>query len=468
MTRRRVDMWTPMAASLTVLLVIVLALQAWRASHDTLPANALEALRLVHAKVLEAHVAGHDAEHLLHRAIAGMVEELDAHSRFVLPDEVQNFEQTEITGTYQGIGAVFVTGLSPPTVHFPLDDGPAGRAGLEVGDRIIAIDGEPIQGDSAEDQLDDAQERLRGPAGTTVEVHVERMFSAAGQRMDSPRHIALSIERGSVRVPAARFVRFVGGPEESAIGYVHVADFQRDVATQVESAIAELEATAQQRGGRLAGLVLDLRGNPGGLLTEAVKLAGQFLQGELVLTLKRREDEIVERREADLRDSKYPALPLALLVDQATASASEVVAGALQDHGRARLVGVRTYGKGVVQSIFRWDNRAYRLKLTTAHYYTPKGRSIEKRLRREGDPEELGGLAPDVEVVLEPADSQAIKNRLRLIGVPYHLRDAVQQRLVDGMDAKLRGPLGVDEDPQLATAVRGLLDDLGVSGGEPR
>jgi carboxyl-terminal processing protease len=440
------------------MLALVVALMFWRAWNDPLPSTQLQALRLVHETVMRSHVEEHDAEQLLYEAIQGLVRSTDEYGEFVPPAKVESFEQHEITNTFQGIGVTFVLDAMPPTIRFPLPGSPAERAGLEVGDRILAVDGQDVVGDTPAAQRRDAHDRIQGPVGETVTLRVERFGR------DEPLDVV--VERGSVRRPAARWARLVGDPADR-IGYVRLVDFQRHAAEEVDAALTTLDADADAVGGPLRAVILDLRGNGGGLLTEALALANTFLENGVIVSLKRRGDEIVEVHRAEPGRCTRPSIPLAILVDARTASASEVVAGALQDHDRALLVGQRTYGKGVVQSIYRWSQLDFRLKLTTSHYYTPNGRSIEKRNRRADDPDAEGGLPPDVAVPFEHAEHQRILVRLDEYETPRPLRDAVAERLVAAIGFQDAVPFGPQEDPGLAAAITALSERI-ATGGTPR
>ncbi|MCA8943374.1 MAG: S41 family peptidase [Planctomycetes bacterium] len=366
------------------LVAISTTILAWTAAHryryPSLPAEQLDALRLVHHAILEDYVFARDGEELMYAAIDGMVASLDRYCRFVPPEEVRSFETDEITGTYEGIGVQLAPSDSAMIVNWPFVDGPAERAGVHVGDELLAADGVKLE------NVRDGVQHLLGPAGSTVRIRIRR----------GEQELELAIERGSVQKRPIRWARLVG--PDANIGYLHIVEFQRGMTVAFDAAVERLRERA---GGELAGLVVDLRSNPGGLLTEAVALSNRFLESGLIVSLKRRDGEVVESHSAEAAKCTLPELRTAVLIDRNSASASEVFCAALQDHDRASLVGERTYGKGVVQQIYSWPNRDFRLKMTSSHYYTPNGRNISKTLRREDDDSsDPGGIDPDVAVPL--------------------------------------------------------------------
>ena len=224
---------------------------------------------------------------------------------------------------------------------------------------------------------------------------------------------------------------------------------------EFDAAVRKLTAAA---GGELSGLIVDLRYNPGGLLSEAIELSNRFLTDELIVSTKRRGSRVVESHSAEPDKSTLPDLPLVLILNRRSASASEVTAGALQDHDRTRIVGERSYGKGVVQSIYQWENMDFRLKMTTSHYYTPKGRNIEKSMRRDDDGEAEGGLEPDRQ---ERVDDELFKKLHRQL-----LRNQTPARYRERASA-LAEELGIEidslpdpaDDPQLAAALEEILEE---------
>ncbi|HEY2025636.1 MAG TPA: S41 family peptidase, partial [Gemmatimonadaceae bacterium] len=299
---------------------------------------------------------------LYRRAVAGVVSELhDPHSIFLDSKRLQRFEEST-TGEYAGVGIQMDVRDSGITVIATLPATPAERAGIATGDRIVEIDGKQTQGLTAEEAL----KALRGPAGTTVRLSVER------PGLSTPLPFTLSRARIEVN-PVQHAVVLPHG-----IGYVNLTVFSTAAATDLSRAVDSL----REAGAR--SLVLDLRGDPGGLLDQGVGVADLFLDpGQRIVSTHGRSAE--ENREfTDHAPQRFANMPLVVLTDSGTASASEIVAGALQDHDRALLVGTGTYGKGSAQGVFRLDGGA--LKLTIALWYTPSGRSINRpRLTNTGD-----------------------------------------------------------------------------------
>ena len=317
--------------------------------------------------VREAYVDPVDDRKLMQSAIKGLLLDLDPHSAYLEKNDAQAFDE-ETSGAYAGIGVeVQVQPDGMIKVIAPIDGTPAARAGIRSGDIISAVDGKPVSGDN-----DDSQGPLRGPSGTRVTLTLLRQGVA--------KPFDVSLQRETIKVASVR-ARLL----EPGLGYLRVAAFQADTAADFER---QLEVLQGPSGKALRGLVLDLRSNPGGLLTSAVQIADDLLdRGHIVST----------RGRIAISDSQFDATPgdrlhgapVVVLVDAGSASAAEVLAGALADNHRARIVGSRTFGKGSVQTLLPLEN-GDSVKLTTARYYTPSGKSIQAR-----------GIAPDV--VLHPA-----------------------------------------------------------------
>ncbi len=425
-------------------LVTLLTLHAFGPDLGKLPADELRALRIVHEQILREHVSPHEPDALLDAAIAAMVKSVDRYSAYVPATAVADFEH-ETTGSYEGVGITLAPAVTPATVYYIFSDGPAERAGLQVGDRIVRVEGEDATLWTKDEVIERARERLLGKPGTTVHLTVKGAD-------DTARDVA--IERGAVQQHSIKWVRWLDRTE--GLGYVYLSTFQHKTPDELDAALAHLGAETTLR-----GLVLDLRGNSGGLLDECVAVANRFLAEGNILSLRKRGGVEVNRFDAEVAKATHPELPLVLLVDGESASASEVLAGALQDHHRAQLVGTRTFGKGVVQSIFRWANLDFRLKLTTAHYYTPSGRCIEGHLRRgdggkNGDAAGKGGLAPDVLVTLTTEQAREVLGRLAGYDIPARYKVAAAALATAlGFRGELE-PLGPDADPQLARALEVL------------
>lgn len=445
----RLPLWSLPLLVATVLGSVMFALLAGR-TRGSLPEPELEMLRLVHSRVMSDHVEAQDARRLLERAAAGMVSGLDRYSRFIPAAEVEAFERVT-TGSYEGIGIQMAPGSMPPAVLFPHPDGPAERAGLQVGDRILAVDGHPLEGDDAGHGLAEARRLILGHAGTRVRLQIGR----GGQPP-----FEVECERGPVQTASTRWTRVVD--ERDGIGYVQLHAFQRVSTTELDQELAHLRAVTP---GELRALILDLRGNSGGLLDQGIGIANRFLARGNIVTLKERGGRSTPH-EADPAQCRDPELPLVLLVDGDSASASEVVAAALQDHQRARVVGTRTYGKGMVQTIFRWRGLDFRLKLTTSHYFTPNGRSLEGTRPGNGGPQ-TGGVQPDRVVELSREAAERVRTVLQE-NTPYVPRryQAAAHALATELELVLPEPPGPEGDEQLAAAIEECRALIGAGNGK--
>lgn len=312
-----------------------------------------------------------DYEDLIRDATTGMVAALDENSQFMDAEEAGRFlEDSE--GEFSGVGLVVGLREGRLVIISPMDGSPAFRAGLLPGDSILEIDGQQTEGLS----LDDAVSRMRGERGSRV-----RLLVRKSDRQDPA---PVDLIRDTIPILSVR--SFQPGPD--GIGYVRILQFS-------ENTVPSLQSQLDRMGrGELKALVLDLRNNPGGILQAAVEVSQMFLPaGKLIVSTEGREGST---RSVSRPDRAPLTLPLAILINEGSASASEIVAGALQDHGRAVLVGQTSFGKGSVQSVLPVANGAV-LKLTTAWYYTPSRRRIHG-----------SGIAPDIEVAMTPADLFAV------------------------------------------------------------
>jgi carboxyl-terminal processing protease len=418
------------------------------------------ALEIVYREVLRSHIDPQDEHELLERAIAGMVHGLDPYSRYVPPRDVPRYEEAN-TGHYQGIGAQISLLADWPVVHFPFVDGPAERAGLLPGDRVVRVDDLALT-----EPTDRARvvELLRGPAASEVHIGIER----DGARLDTV------VRRGDVQRPCVKWSHYADAA--AGLGYVHLSDFHPTAAAQLARA---LEGLGRQ--GSLRGLVLDLRFDGGGSLDECLTIARTFLPSGVIATQRRRDTEIVETYEAIPSQCTHPELPLVLLVNEGSASASEVLAGALQDHRRATIVGQRTHGKAHVNTVYSWRGHDFRLKLTTGSYRTPNGHDIERHHRpdqhrpdqrrpdergasdrsagerpgeRRTDPEQ-GGIRPDIVVPVDEAVRKAIGSRLAASEPPAPYAAAFAA-LAARHDLPVPQPPSAADDPQFAQALEAL------------
>ncbi|NBB82116.1 MAG: PDZ domain-containing protein [Alphaproteobacteria bacterium] len=314
-------------------------------------------------------------QELVEAAIDGMLTSLDPHSSYLNAETFEDM-QVQTRGSFGGLGIEVTMENGFVLVVSPIDDTPADRAGLESGDYITHLDGEPVQGLS----LNEAVDQMRGPVGSDLTVTILR---------GDQDPFDVTITRDIITIQSVR------SRVEDNVGYIRVTSFTEQTQSGVEEAIDEIEA---ELGDAVIGYVLDLRNNPGGLLDQAIAVSDAFLeQGEIVST-RRRNPEDAQRynaREGDLITGK----PLVVLINGGSASASEIVAGALQDHGRAIVLGTRSFGKGSVQTIVPLPGHGA-MRLTTARYYTPAGTSIQAE-----------GIVPDI--IVPPARIEEIEVRGR-------------------------------------------------------
>jgi len=365
------------------------------AATSKVPLEEIRRFVAVYNAVRAAYVDPVDDKKLMQDAVRGLLLDLDPHSTYFDKEDAEAFDE-QANGAYDGIGVELQQqpDNSSLKVIAPIDDTPAARAGILAGDLIIAIDGKPIS-------AIDASEPLRGEAGSKLVLTLVR------EGRDKPFDVPLT--RETIRVTSVRSRML-----EPGYGYLRLSTFQADTGTDFQKHVAQLQ---KQAGGNLKGLVLDLRSNPGGLLTAAVQVADDLINdGNIVSTRGR-------LRISDTRFDATPGdllkgAPVVVLVDAGSASASEVLAGALRDNKRARVVGSRTFGKGSVQTVLPLDN-GDSVKLTTARYYTPSGKSIQAT-----------GIVPEVEFPAAPTDAD----------------DALPASLSEYSEATLPGHLRGDEE----------------------
>jgi carboxyl-terminal processing protease len=316
----------------------------------------------VYNAVKQAYVEPVDDAKLMHAAIRGLLLDLDPHSVYLDKVAAEDFDE-QSRGNYDGIGVELQRQPDGTLkVISPIDDTPATRAGIKAGDLIIAIDGKPFKVDEG-----DSSSTLRGAPGSKVVLTIVR------EGRDKP--FDLTVARETIRVTSVKS-RLL----EPGYAYLRISAFQADTAADFET---QLEKLKTQSGGKLRGLVMDLRSNPGGLLTSAVQIADDLLDSGKIVSTRGR-IAISDAEFSATPGDRLDGAPLVVLVDAGSASASEVLAGALRDNGRARVVGSRTFGKGSVQTVLPLDN-GDSVKLTTARYYTPSGKSIQAL-----------GIVPDV------------------------------------------------------------------------
>jgi carboxyl-terminal processing protease len=326
----------------------------------------------VFERVRADYVEKPDDAKLVESAINGMLNALDPHSSYMNAKSFRDM-QVQTRGEFGGLGIEVTMEDGLVKVVAPIDDTPAAKAGVLAGDIITQIDDEPVQGLT----LNQAVDKMRGPVNTKIRLKIMRK----GQ--DKP--IEVSIVRDIIRVRSVR-----SGNEGGEIGYIRVTQFNEQTTEGLKKATTDLSAQIPPE--KLKGYVLDLRNNPGGLLDQAISVSDAFLErGEIVSTRGRNPEETqrFNARAGDLVHGK----PLIVLINGGSASASEIVAGALQDHKRATVIGTRSFGKGSVQTIIPLGSGNGALRLTTARYFTPSGRSIQAK-----------GISPDIEVLQDVPD----------------------------------------------------------------
>jgi carboxyl-terminal processing protease len=393
---------------------------------------------------------------VIENAINGMLQGLDPHSSYMNPRSFRDM-QVQTRGEFGGLGIEVTQENGYVKVISPIDETPAARAGVRPGDVITHLNGTSTQGLT----LQEAVEQMRGERGTAIRLTI--------RREGETRPVELSLTRDVIRPQVARFRL------EGDIAYVRLSAFNE----QTESALRRAVTTMrQQAGGNLRGLVLDLRNNPGGLLDQAVQVADDFLdQGEIVSTRARRSEDAQRwnARNGDIAQG----LPMVVLINGGSASASEIVAGALQDHRRAIVMGVKSFGKGSVQTVMPIPGQGA-IRLTTARYYTPSGRSIQAT-----------GIEPDIEVLASRPEAAATAQREREREAdlrralrseterreqqnappppPLNLPAGVQDRVVrlPGENAPAFDPTKPETDHQLQQAVQ-FLRNLAQAGGGPQ
>lgn len=451
--RDRLPLWFLLANWLLVVAAFVTGVILGRMRRDGIPEPEATAMRLVLQQIVESHVDPQDPHALAERALHGMADDLDEYSEYIGPQMAPHFDE-ETTGTYEGIGVVSVPHDGELLVHFPMRGGPAERAGVQPGDRIVAVDGVALADFPVEQRSAEANKRLRGGAGERVRVTLQRGDAAP---------FDVDLVRGPIQKPSVRWAHLIEA--EHGLGYVRISDFHKTTASELDAAIAELQ---QQCQGVLRGLIIDLRWNGGGLLDQCVGVARMFLSSGNIVTTRHRGSIVADQTfDADPAQCRQPELPLVLLVNQSTASACEVLAGALQDHARAAIVGTRTYGKGVVNTIYTWRDLPFRLKLTTARYFTPKGRNLD-RPHDAAHRDAAGGIAPDRLVELDKDVQRDAYGRLEGgYEVPPKFRAAVAA-LDQQLGRPQNQPLGPDADAQLAGALDELRTRAGVNTVSPR
>lgn len=358
-----------------------------------------------------------DPKSLIEGAINGMVKSLDPHSSFLTADLYREL-QTETRGSFGGIGIEITILNDVLTVVSPIEDTPAFISGIKAGDQIVKIDDKSTKGIS----IMDAVKKLRGPEDTKVKLTI--------MRKDLAQPKDFTITRAVINVKSVKFAVY-----EDGIGYIRVASFQERTSEELKKALAEIG----QKTKSLTGIVLDLRNDPGGLLDQAVKVSDVFLKSGTIVSIKGRVKNL-ENTFTARDDGDEPVCPMVVLVNEGTASASEIVAGALQDNGRAVILGTQTFGKGSVQTVIPFEDGSA-LKLTTAKYYTPKGKSIQAE-----------GITPDIRLeYVKPSEEKNHETALREKDLKGHIAGEEERQEKSRLLKKT--PDDLSKDNQLKSAV---------------
>lgn len=349
-------------------IAVVISIFLWGINHRVaaIPAKAYENIRIftdVLSVVQDNYAEEVDPKKLIYGAVKGMLQGLDPHSSFMAPEEYKEM-QVETKGSFGGIGIEIGIRDNMLTVIAPIEDTPAFRAGIQAGDRIVKID-EKYTKDMS---INDAVKLMRGPKGAKVTIWILR------EGWKDPQEFAITRDVIAIKSVKSKAL-------EDGFGYIRISQFQEKTSNDLEDALNKLGS----KDGKLKGLILDLRNNPGGLLQQAVEVSDKFLDSGLIVYTKGRAPGQDMRFEARA-DGTHPQYPMIVLVNGGSASASEIVAGALQDHKRAVILGTQTFGKGSVQTIMPLSDGSA-IRLTTSKYYTPSGRSIQAK-----------GIEPDIAV----------------------------------------------------------------------
>ncbi len=402
----------------------VFATQEQAETSAPLPLSEIQRFAEVFDKIKRDYVEPISDEELLNNAIKGMLSGLDPHSVYLDASGYENL-QVDTEGQFGGLGIEIVVEDGQLKVVSPIDDTPAARAGMQAGDLITEIDGQKTLGMTQAETI----ELLRGKPGSRVKLKIIR----AAEK----KPLIISLKRAIINIASVKSELL-----EDDYGYVRITQFQRETGLSLRKAIAKLKRQSNQN---LKGLVLDLRNNPGGILGGAIDVSNSFLSIGGIVSTKGRDADVRNSYDASAPDL-IEGVPIVVLVNGGTASAAEIVAGALQDHDRAVIMGTRTFGKGSVQTIFPLNDAAA-VKFTTARYYTPNNRSIQAT-----------GIAPDI-VVEQRAQSFSANGiqQVRESDLPRHLENESENSSVDQNSASAK-------DHQLSEALK-LLKGINIAGG---
>ncbi len=368
------------------------------------------------------YVENVDADTLIKGAINGMMKTLDPHSAFMTPDMFKELE-ADTRGSFGGIGIEIAIQKDVLTVVSPIEDTPAYQAGIKAGDQIIMIDGQPTK----DITIMEAVKKMRGTKGTKVTLTIMR------EHLTKPIDVVLT--RDIININSVKSKIF-----DKHIGYIRLTAFQERTTEDLKKAVQEIGGKTNS----LKGIILDLRNNPGGLLIQAVEVSDVFMKTGMIVST-RGKTKNMESKSLAHNDGNEPTCPMVVLVNEGTASAAEIVSGALQDNGRALIIGTQTFGKGSVQTILPLEDGSA-LKLTTAKYYTPSGRSIQAE-----------GITPDIKVkYIAPAESKAAaEGRIRERDLKGHIKSPKEN------EKKTEDqPKGEPDEPAIDNQIRSAIDIL--------
>ncbi|WP_372986807.1 S41 family peptidase [Marinobacter sp.] len=385
-----------------------------------LPLDDLRKFTEVFSRIKDAYVEEVSDQQLLESAIKGMLSDLDPHSTYLAPKDYEELEEST-SGEFGGLGIEVGMENGFVKVIAPIDDTPAQKAGVQAGDVIIKLDEKPVKGMS----LEEAVKMMRGKPGTVLTLTIMREGESAPIEIDVTRDI---IKVTSVK---SRML-------DNGYGYVRITQFQADTGGQFKDTLKKLES---EYGADLDGLVIDLRNNPGGVLQAAVETADALLDGGLIVYTEGRIQSSRLRFSAKSGDV-MAGTPIVVLINGGSASASEILAGALQDHERAVVMGTQSFGKGSVQTVIPLDE-THAIKMTTARYYTPDGRSIQAT-----------GIKPDI--VVRPAELTELEGGAFFTEADLsgHLEGQNEGQEPDGSDEQASNTVSmVDRDYQLRSAL---------------
>ena len=402
-----------------------------------LPLNELRKFTDIFGKIKNDYVEEIDDATLLKYAIRGMLSGLDPHSAYLEPSAFSDLQENT-SGTFGGLGIEVGLENGFVKVIAPIDDTPAQKGGIQAGDLIIKLDETPVKGMS----LDQAVETMRGNAGTPIKLTIVR----AGER----EPIVITLTRDIIQVTSIKTL-----PLDDHYGYIRITQFQAQTGSDFEKGLEKLNAEVKD----LTGLIIDLRNNPGGVLKAAVDVADLLLEDGLIVYTKGRA-AVAQLSFSATEGDKSQGIPIIVLVDGGSASASEILAGALQDHDRAVIMGTQSFGKGSVQNVLSIDEE-HGLKLTTARYYTPNGRSIQAQ-----------GITPDIEVNRAKLSDKKQSEFFREADLAGHLSNGNKQNQATDTDEttepseqnKLNARLERDFQLQEALSLLKAIDILNIKG----